>query len=67
NIVKIFVENGDDLLGLTEKAKTSLAVDRPSEAKEGILSQEIYCCLEMAVLLESHTLQAKFRHYNKEM
>lgn len=33
NIVEIFVENGNDLLGLIEKAKTSLAADHPSEVK----------------------------------
>lgn len=33
DIVKIFVENGNDLLGLIEKAKASLAVDHPSEVR----------------------------------
>lgn len=38
-----------------------------SPGQEGILSQKIYCHMGMAVLLASHILQAKFRHYNKEM
>lgn len=33
DIVKIFVENGNDLLGWIEKAKESLAVDHPSEVR----------------------------------
>lgn len=31
--MKIFVEDGNDLLGLIEKAKASVAVDHPSEVR----------------------------------
>ncbi|KAH0519977.1 Ezrin [Microtus ochrogaster] len=37
------------------------------QVKEGILSDEIYCPPETAVLLGSYAVQAKFGDYNKEM
>ncbi|XDA80774.1 hypothetical protein R6Z07M_010714 [Ovis aries] len=37
------------------------------QVKEGILSDEIYCPPETAVLLGSYTVQAKFGDYNKEL
>lgn len=36
------------------------------QVKEGILSDEIYCPPETAVLLGSYAVQAKFGDYNKE-
>ncbi|XP_006901975.1 PREDICTED: ezrin-like isoform X1 [Elephantulus edwardii] len=36
------------------------------QVKDGILSDEIYCPPEMAVLLGSYAVQAKFGDYNKE-
>uniref|UniRef100_A0A8B9YUF1 Ezrin n=1 Tax=Bos mutus grunniens TaxID=30521 RepID=A0A8B9YUF1_BOSMU len=37
------------------------------QVKEGILSDEIYCPPETAVLLGSYAVQAKFGDYNKEL
>lgn len=37
------------------------------QVKEGILSDEIYCPPETAVLLGSYAVQAKFGDYNKEV
>ncbi|MEJ1275427.1 hypothetical protein NN561_006324 [Cricetulus griseus] len=37
------------------------------QVKDGILSDEIYCPPETAVLLGSYAVQAKFGDYNKEM
>ena len=36
------------------------------QVKEGILSDDIYCTPETAVLLGSYAVQAKFGDYNKE-
>ncbi|XP_020484160.2 ezrin b [Labrus bergylta] len=37
------------------------------QVKEGILSDEVYCPPETAVLLASYSVQAKFGDYNKEV
>lgn len=37
------------------------------QVKEGILSDEVYCPPETAVLLASYSVQAKFGEYNKEV
>lgn len=37
------------------------------QVKEGILSDEIYCPPETAVLLGSYAVQSKFGDYNKEI
>ena len=37
------------------------------QVKEGILSDEVYCPPETAVLLASYSVQAKFGDYNKEL
>ncbi|XP_074541456.1 ezrin b [Halichoeres trimaculatus] len=37
------------------------------QVKEGILSDEVYCPPETAVLLASYSVQAKFGDYNKEI
>ncbi|KAK0134818.1 Ezrin [Merluccius polli] len=38
----------------------------PEDVKEGILSDEVYCPPETAVLLASYSVQAKFGDFNKE-
>lgn len=37
------------------------------QVKESILSDEVYCPPETAVLLASYSVQAKFEDYNKEL
>ena len=37
------------------------------QVKEGILSDEVYCPPETAVLLASYSVQAKFGDFNKEV